>query len=72
MQEHQYRDQLIRVIATQTPGTEYWVAKADVRYNDGRKLQFIPVDGPRDKFTSKEEAELNIIQQAKKVIDTRS
>jgi hypothetical protein len=72
MQEHEYRDQLIRVIATQTPGTEYWVAKADVRYNDGKKLQFIPVQGPRDKFTTKEEAELNIIQQAKKLIDTRS
>jgi hypothetical protein len=48
------------------------VAKADVRCNDGKKLQFIPVQGPRDKFTTKEEAELNIIQQAKKLIDTRS
>lgn len=72
MREHRYRDQLIRVIATQTPGTEYWVAKADVRYHDRKTLQFIPVEGPRDQFTTREEAELNILQLAKKVIDTRS
>ncbi len=71
IKEQEYRDQLIRVIATQTPGTNYWVAKADVRYNDGKKMQFIPVEGPRDKFTTKEDAEINIIEQAKKVIDTR-
>jgi hypothetical protein len=71
MREQQYRDQLIRVIATQTPGTEYWVAKADVRYKDAKTLQFIPVEGPRDKFTTKEDAEINVIEQAKKVIDTR-
>ena len=40
MDEHIYREQLIRVIITQTPGTEFWVAKADVRYNDNKKLQF--------------------------------
>jgi hypothetical protein len=30
------------------------------------------VEGPRDKFTTKEEAELNILEQAKKMIDTRT
>jgi hypothetical protein len=39
MDEHMYRDQLIRVITMQTPGTQFWVAKADVRYNDNKKLQ---------------------------------
>ncbi len=72
MREQQYRDQLIRVIATQTPGTQYWVAKADVRYTDGKTLQFIPVEGPRDQFTSREDAESNIIERAKKLIDTRT
>jgi len=71
IKEQEYRDQLIRVIAMRTPGTNYWVAKADVRYNDGKKMQFIPVEGPRDKFTTKEDAEINIIEQAKKLIDTR-
>jgi hypothetical protein len=69
MDEHMYREQLIRVIATQTPGTEFWVAKADVRYNDNKKLQFFPVEGPRDRFTSKGEAEVNILEQARKLID---
>ena len=72
MIEQQYRDQLIRVIVTQTPGTEYWVAKADVRYNDGKELKFLPVEGQRNKFTSKEDAEINIIEQAKQLIDRRT
>ncbi len=72
MKEQQYRDQLIRVIVTQTPGTEYWVAKADVRYNDGKELKFFPVEGQRDKFTSKEDAEINVIEQAKQLIDRRT
>jgi hypothetical protein len=69
MDEHMYRDQLIRVITMQTPGTQFWVAKADVRYNDNKKLQFFPVEGPRDQFTTKEEAQVNIIEQARKLID---
>jgi hypothetical protein len=69
MDEHIYRDQLIRVITTQTPGTHFWVAKADVRYNDNKKVQFFPVEGPRDQFTTKEEAQMNIIEQARKFID---
>jgi hypothetical protein len=72
MEEHTYRDQLIRVITMQAPGTPYWVAKADVRYNSGKKLEFLPVDGPRDRFTSPEEAKLDILEQAKKLIDTRA
>ncbi len=72
MREQQYRDQLIRVITTQTPGTDYWVAKADVRYNDGKTPRFFPVEGPRDKFTTREDAEINVIEQAKKLIDTRT
>ena len=69
MDEHIYGEQLIRVITMKTPGTEFWVAKADVRYNDNKKLQFFPVEGPRDQFTSKEEAEVNILEQARKLID---
>jgi hypothetical protein len=40
MDGYMYRDQLIRVITTQTPGTQFWVAKADVRYNDKRNCNF--------------------------------
>ncbi len=69
MDEHIYRDQLIRVITTQTLGTQFWVAKADVRYNDNKKVQFFPVKGPRDQFTTKAEAQVNIIEQARKLID---
>jgi hypothetical protein len=70
MEEHKYRGQLIRVVATETPGTEYWVARADIRYQDRTGLRFYPLDGPRSKFTTKESAEQNIIKEAKKQIDT--
>lgn len=70
MEEHNYRDQLIRVMATPTPGTEYWVARADVRYNDRKALRFFPLEGPRDKFTSKDAAEQNILAEAKRLIDS--
>lgn len=69
MEEHTYREQLIRVIATQTPGTPYWVARADVRVQKERAPLYYPLQGPRDRFTAREEAELNILQEAKKLID---
>jgi hypothetical protein len=69
MEEQKYRGQLIRVVATETPGTEYWVARADVRYQDRKGLRFFPVEGPRDKFTTKEAAERNVIEEAKRLID---
>jgi hypothetical protein len=69
MEEQKYRGQLIRVVATETPGTEYWVARADIRYQDRKGLRFFPVEGPRDKFTTKEAAEQNIIEEAKRLID---
>ena len=69
MNEHKYRGQLIRVIATETPGTNYWVARADIRYQDRKGLRFFALAGPRTKFTTKEAAELSIIKEAKKRID---
>jgi hypothetical protein len=70
MEEHKYRGQLIRVVATETPGTRHWVARADIRYLDRRGLRFFPLDGPRNKFTTKEAAQKNIIKEAKKRIDS--
>lgn len=70
MEEHKYRGQIIRVVATVTPGTDYWTARADIRYQDRKGLRFFPLDGPRSKFTSKEAAEQNIIKEAKKQIDS--
>jgi hypothetical protein len=72
MEEHKYRGQLIRVVATETPGTEYWVARADIRYQDRKGLRFFPVEGPRNKFTTKEAAERNIIEEAKRLIDSHT
>jgi hypothetical protein len=34
-----------------------------------RNCKFFPVQGPRDQFTTKEEAQVNIIEQARKLID---
>jgi hypothetical protein len=70
MKEHQYRGQLIRVVATETPGTNYWVSRADIRFHDRKGLRFFPLDGPRSKFTTREAAEQDIIEAAKKRIDT--
>jgi hypothetical protein len=72
MEEQKYRGQLIRVVATEAPGTQYWVARADVRYQDRKGLRFFPLEGPRDKFTTKEAAERNIIEEAKKLIDSHT
>jgi hypothetical protein len=72
MEEHKYRGQLIRVVATETPGTEYWVARADIRYQDRKGLRFFPVEGPRNRFTTKEAAERNIIEEAKRLIDSHT
>ena len=69
LEEQTYRGQLIRIIATENPGTQYWVARADVRFQDRKGLRFIPVDGPRREFVTKEEAEQSIIGEAKKIID---
>jgi hypothetical protein len=69
MEEHHYRGQLIRVVATKTPGTGYWAARADIRYRDRKGLRFFPLRGPRSKFKSKESAQQNVIKEAKKQID---
>lgn len=70
MEEYKYRGQLIRVIATETPGTEYWVARADIRYQDRKGLRFFPLEGPRSRFTTKEASQNYIIKEAKKHIDS--
>jgi hypothetical protein len=69
MEEHKYRGQLIRVLATKTPGTGYWTARADIRYQDRKGLRFFPLRRPRSRFKSKESAEQNMIKEAKKHID---
>ena len=56
-------------MATETPGTNYWVARADIRYQDRKGLRFFVLDGPRTKFTTMEAAESSLIQEAKKRID---
>jgi hypothetical protein len=31
------------VVATETSGTDYWVARADIRYQDCKGLRFYPL-----------------------------
>jgi len=69
MEEQEYRGQFIRVIATKAPGTEYWVARADIRFQDRKGVRFYPLGGPRREFITREAAEQNIIGEAKKLID---
>jgi hypothetical protein len=69
MEEYKYRGQIIRVIATVTPGTDYWTARADIRYQDRKGLRFFPLRGPRNRFKSKESAEQNLLKEAQKQID---
>jgi hypothetical protein len=71
MEEHKYRGQLIRVVATKTPGTSYWTARADIRYHDRKGLRFLPLRGPRSRFTTKEAAQKSMIKEAQKYIDRR-
>jgi hypothetical protein len=69
MEEYKYRGQIIRVVATVTPGTDYWTARADIRYQDHKGLRFFPLHGPRSEFKSKESALQSVIKEAKKQID---
>jgi hypothetical protein len=67
--EQKYLTHLIKFYASQTPDNEYWVGKAEVRYNDGKAFRFFEVHGPSEKFASRSEAEQSIIQTAKNLID---
>jgi hypothetical protein len=46
------------------------LGRADIRFHDRKRLRFFPLDGPRSKFTTKKAAEQDIIEAAKKQIDT--
>lgn len=70
MKEQEYRGHLIRVIATKTPG--YWVARTDVRFDDDKGRRFLPLEGQRDTFVTKEAAENYIIKAAQFLIDSRT
>lgn len=69
MDEHKYLTHLIKFHASKTQGEKYWVGKAQIRYSDGKGFRFFEVHGPSEKFASRSEAEQNIIQTAKHLID---
>jgi hypothetical protein len=70
MDQHKYLTHLIKFHASKTPGDQFWVGKAEVRYNDGKAWRFFEVHGPSEKkFISRSEAEKYIIQTAKNLID---
>ena len=69
MNEHNYGTHLIKLQADQTPDANYWVGKAYVQYNDGKKLRCFEVHGPAKQFYSKEAAEQHILRLAKTLIN---
>lgn len=69
MNEHNYGTHVIRFEADQTPDAPYWVAKAQVQYNDGKIVRCFEVHGPVEKFCSKDEAEQHILGLAKTLIN---
>jgi hypothetical protein len=40
MEEHKYRGQIIQVITTVTPGTDYWIARADIAIRIAKDFDF--------------------------------
>lgn len=69
--ESEYRDQFIQYVVTQVPLTGLWVTKGQILVKEDEILKVFPLTNSTDnEFTSEDEAEIYILNAAKKAIDT--
>lgn len=73
MQTLEYRGYRIKFGATQqTMSTPpYWCAHAYIQYDEGGVCRSVPRTGPIDRFRTKDETELHILQDAREWVDDR-
>ena len=68
--ESEYRDQFIQYVVSQVPLTGLWVTKGHVLVKEDEVLKVFPLTSPTDnEFTTEDEAEIYILNAAKKDID---
>ena len=69
--ELEYRDQFIQYVVTEVPLTGLWVTKGQILVKEDEILKVFPLTNSTDnEFTSEDEAEIYILNAAKKAIDT--
>jgi hypothetical protein len=71
MQEFDYRGFVINFEARPTPGTQYWVGYAQVEFYEYDSFRSVPLTGLTDSFTTIYEAEEQILEAAKRWVDSR-
>jgi hypothetical protein len=72
MQTVEYRGYHIKVSATQTGSAPpYWCAHAYIQYDEDGIFRSVPRIGPIDKFRSRDETELHILEDARRWVDER-
>lgn len=68
--ESEYRDQFIQYVVTQVPLTGLWVTKGQILVKEDEILKVFPLTNSTDnEFTTEDEAEIYILNAAKKDID---
>lgn len=71
MKSHEYLGYIIKVEAIQTWSSQYWEGRAYIESNKSGRLQIVPLYGPLNTFTTKDEAERHILEEAQKWVDER-
>ena len=68
--ESEYRDQFIQYVVTQVPLTGLWVSKGQVLVKEDEILKVFPLTNATDhESTTEDDAEIYILNAAKKAID---
>jgi hypothetical protein len=69
--ESEYRDQFIQYVVTQVPLTGLWVTKGQILVKEDEILKvFLLTNSTDNEFNTEDEAEIYILNAAKKAIDT--
>ena len=69
--EFEYRDQFIQYVVTEVPLTGLWVTKGQILVKEDEILKVFPLTNSTDnEFTTEDEAEIYILNAAKKAVDT--
>jgi hypothetical protein len=68
--ESEYRDQFIQYVVTEVPLTGLWVSKGQVLVKEDETLKVFPLTDTTDsEFTTEDDAEIYILNAARKAID---
>ena len=66
-----YRNHLILVKANLDPESRFWNVRAHIQFNQHITFRDVLITGPRNTFKTQKQAEMHIVQEAKKWVDNR-